>query len=269
MNTAAALEALGVSGSELTQDQWEMVDRDGYVVVPEVHSPATCAAMGEEFDRMVAIEGKRGGTEVHTEDGAMRISDTFNKSVAFDVTFRCPPVLTVAAKLLGDIKVHGANLREPDIGHGNQRLHTDTPTEVGGRWRVVNSLHLFDDMTADNGATRIVPGSHLWGPVSPPPANIDPSSGPFLDVNPDIVPEDPFAPDRREKIVEAPAGSVVIFNAHLWHAGTTRRSHARRRMMHLSLCRRDVPQQLVQRDYVTPGLLSRLGAADRWLLDVG
>ncbi len=269
MNTATALEALGVSGKELTEDEWEMVDRYGYVVVPEVHSPATCAAMGEEFDRMVAIEGKQGGTEVHTEEGALRISDAFNKSAAFDDTFRCPPVLAVAARLLGDIKIHGANLREPDVGHGNQRLHADTPTEAGGRWRVVNSLHLFDDMTAENGATRVVPGSHLWGPISPLPANIDPSSGPFLDVNPEVVPEDLSEPDPREKIVEAPAGSVVIINAHLWHAGTTRKSTARRRMMHLSLCRRDVPQQLVQRDYVTPGLLSRLAAYDRWLLDVG
>ena len=60
----------------------------------------------------------------------------------------------------------------------------------------------------------------------------------------------------------------MICNGHLWHGGTTNRSGARRRMLHLTYTRRDLPQQLVQRDYATPELYQRMSPALRWLLDI-
>ena len=41
-----------------------------------------------------------------------------------------------------------------------------------------------------------------------------------------------------------------------------------RRLLHLTYTRRDLPQQLVQLDYVTPELYGRMSPAHRYLLDV-
>ena len=82
------------------------------------------------------------------------------------------------------------------------------------------------------------------------------------------MPEDLEAPYPGEAHAQGPAGAVVICNGHLWHGGTTNSSGARRRMLHLTYTRRDLPQQLVQRDYATPELYQRMSPALRWLLDI-
>ena len=65
-----------------------------------------------------------------------------------------------------------------------------------------------------------------------------------------------------------PRGSVIIINSSLWHAGTTNHNGARRRVLHLTYTRRDLPQQLVQRAHLTPALYERMSPAQRFLLDI-
>ena len=79
---------------------------------------------------------------------------------------RSPPRITS-----GEIKVHGANIRDPVKGHGAQALHVDVPKKFNDDWWVVNAMILFDDMTLENGPTRVVPGSHLWAPINVPVVN--------------------------------------------------------------------------------------------------
>ena len=55
--------------------------------------------------------------------------------------------------------------------------------------------------------------------------------------------------DRRdshpgEVLLLAPAGTVVVFNSHLWHSGTLNRSSRPRRALHAYLTRRGNGQQL-------------------------
>jgi len=71
-----------------------------------------------------------------------------------------------------------------------------------------------------------------------------------------------------EVLLLAPAGTVVVFNSHLWHGGTLNRSSRPRRALHAYFTRRDNAQQLDQRKYVRPETLARLGPAACFLLDV-
>lgn len=74
---------------------------------------------------------------------------------------------------------------------------------------VANTLIALDDFTEANGATRIVPGSHNWS-----------------------VPVDP---KREVTYAEMPAGSLLVFNGSLWHAGGgNRTSDQRRRSINLN-----------------------------------
>ena len=82
------------------------------------------------------------------------------------------------------------------------------------------------------------------------------------------VVSDPKAPHPEEQTIIAPAGTVVVFNSHVWHGGTLNRSADRRRAMHSYFCRRDQPQQLDQRRYLRPETTARLSDAALYVLDV-
>src|SRR3954469_22831145 len=69
MYTKQALRELGMTGSVLSAGQLRGLDEDGFIIVEGVYSPADCRRMAEEFDRLHALEGERGGHEVHVEPG--------------------------------------------------------------------------------------------------------------------------------------------------------------------------------------------------------
>jgi hypothetical protein len=269
MYTKHALREIGVDGDELLPSQRVALDRDGFFVVEGVYKAAECREMADEFDRLSALEGASGGSEVHVEPGAPRLSNIFNKSSVFDRCLACRPLLAAAHYLLGEIKLHGANLREPLEGQGHQDLHVDGPKLFADDWWVANAIILFDDMTLQNGPTRVVPGSHRWPPINVPYVNRgDWEPTPLSREDQARVPAELAAPCPNEVLVTAPAGAVVIINSSMWHGGTRNLNGARRRVLHLTYTRRDLPQQLTQRDYLTEALYQRMIPPQRFLLDI-
>ena len=225
--------------------------------------------MRSEIDRLSGIEGEFGGHEVHIEPGAPRLSNLFNKSPAFDRLLACAPTLAAAAYLLGEIRVYSLNARNPSKGQGQQMLHSDVPRVSPTDWRVVNSMVVLDDMDDTNGATRLVPGSHKWVPINVPDVNM--AEVKKVEVRPEdqaIMPKDPMAPHPREIKVVAKAGSVAVINGHIWHGGTKNESGRARRLLHLAIGRRDLPQQLNEREHLTPDLAARANPSQKYLLDI-
>ena len=99
----------------------------------------------------------------------------------------------------------------PD-GQGQQQLHTDWREAVQpGDYFVCNAAWLIDDYTEENGGTRVIPGSHRCGEL-PNEALAD-----CLEDHPDQI------------SLAGRAGSVVVFNSHLWHGGSANRTTALRR----------------------------------------
>ena len=291
MNIEAALNELKISETTLDSALRQQLDEHGYFILNNVISPEKCGHMASEVDRIAESEKSGGGGEVSVEAGATRVSNIFNKSEAFDSLLDIKPLLAASYYLLGDFKVHGANVREPHQSTGRQPLHSDSIKLGDGKWCLVNALIAFDPLTLENGSTRIVPGSHLWAPLNVPGENAvyaaedKPKKEPHrwatetesveehsakspIAYDADRAPADPYAPYPGELTVTVPAGSVVVCNAHLWHSGTTKKNNARRRLLALSYTRRDLPQQLIQRHYITPQLYNRLNEAQRYLLDV-
>ncbi|KAK4913327.1 hypothetical protein LTR49_018308 [Elasticomyces elasticus] len=268
MYTKQALRAFG--NTALTSDQAQQLDERGYFTVDNVFTPAQCHTMAAEFDRIHSEERDQGGHEVHIEPGARRVSNIFNKSTAFDSCLEIPEVLAAAHHLLGEIKVHGANLRDPVQGYGHQALHVDVPKLFPDDWWVLNAVVLLDDMTLENGPTRVVPGSHHWAAINVPIVNQGESvvEEELSEEDKARIPADLDAPYPGEVYLTGKAGSVMLMNSSMWHSGTLKLSDAPRRVLHLTYTRRDIPQQLVQRDYLTPALYERMSDEHRYLLDV-
>jgi ectoine hydroxylase-related dioxygenase (phytanoyl-CoA dioxygenase family) len=107
---------------------------------------------------------------------------------------------------------------------------------------------MLDDFTPDNGALRVVPGSHRSGR------------------RPQEVLDDPRAPHPDEVLVTGRAGDVVVMNSHLWHGGTANRTAGRRLALHAFYCRADKPQQQYQKALLRPETVARLSPEARALL---
>jgi ectoine hydroxylase-related dioxygenase (phytanoyl-CoA dioxygenase family) len=152
--------------------------------------------------------------------------------------------------VLSDFKLSSLNSRAALPGRGLQALHTEGGPVGLGPYQVCNSVWLLDDFTPDNGATRVVPGSHR------------------LTVSVRDAMDDTSAPHPDEVKLTAPAGTVVVFNSHLWHGGTLNRAGRPRRALHSYFTRRANGQQLDQRRYIRPETLARLSPAARFILDV-
>jgi ectoine hydroxylase-related dioxygenase (phytanoyl-CoA dioxygenase family) len=251
MDIATALSDLGVSAGQLTRADKERLDEDGFLPLPGILDAERLEVIRRRLAELAAAEGQQAGTEVHQEEGTDRLADLVNKDPVFDVCFTHPQVLAAMAYVLGDFTLSSLNARAALPGHGQQRLHADWGVAVeAGNYRVCNSIWLIDDFTQANGPTRVVPGSHRSAQL------------------PREVMADPFGPHPAEVQVLGEAGTVVIFNSHLWHGGTRNVSGRPRRALHSYFCRRGLKQQLDQRAYVRPETLARLTPAARYILGV-
>jgi ectoine hydroxylase-related dioxygenase (phytanoyl-CoA dioxygenase family) len=78
---------------------------------------------------------------------------------------------------------------------------------------------------------------------------------------------DPAAPHPGEIKLIAPAGTVVVFNSHVWHGGTLNRTDRPRRALHGYFTRRTNGQQTDQKKHLSQETLARLSPAARFILD--
>jgi len=116
---------------------------------------------------------------------------------------------------------------------------------------MVGFIFMVDEFRTDNGATRFVPGSHLWSVVPPELA-----LGEFKADYPGQV------------LACGPAGSMIVFNGSVWHGHTVNRVNKPRRSIQGAYIRRGAEsgENLLRR--VLPETLSRIGPLAKYLLAV-
>ena len=247
------LSALNVQDNTLSQNEKDLLDQNGYLNLGMLLSSQQVQKINERIHSLMNLEGDHAGSELldspyiryPKEAGADRLADLVNKGEEFDIFYTHPRVLAGIAHVLGrSIKLSSLNYRAAKPGMGLQKLHVDWHEAVApGHYTVCNSIWLLDDFSKKNGATRIVPGTHLSGLL---PQDILP--------NPELSHPD-------EVIIDAPAGSVFIFNSHAWHGGTNNQTSKDRRSIHSYFCRSDQPQQVDQARYIKNETLNRLSPA--------
>ncbi len=247
-----ALENLGVRPDTLTTHEGDQLDRDGFLPLSGILTSGQLGRLRTRVDELMQAEGDQAGLEFRQEPGTERLSDLVNKGAEFDVCFTHPRVLAgIAQVLASDFKLSSLNYRAALPGHGHQALHTDWSVPVAsGQFRVCNSIWLLDDFTEENGPTRVVPGSHQRGTL------------------PKDELSDPAAPHPNQVTLLAPAGTVVIFNSHLWHGGTVNQTAGRRRALHAYFCRRTERQQLDQQRFARAETRARLSPAARYVVGI-
>jgi ectoine hydroxylase-related dioxygenase (phytanoyl-CoA dioxygenase family) len=235
----------------MTDERKQQLDERGYVVLEDAIPPDLLHALRSRILELYQEEGDCAGSEFRLEAHAHRLANLVDKGAVFQRAIALPAVLDCVRHVLGpEFKLSSLNARSADPGsEEGQPLHVDMAAipDERGYW-VCNTIWVLDDFTPDNGATRMVPGSHRWG------------------TRPQDVLEDPQAPHPDEVLLIAPAGSLAVMNAHLWHGGTANRSDAPRLAMHAFYCRRDKPQQQYQKRLLRPEVQAALPPDVRHLL---
>ena len=171
------------------------IEEVGFAVVEDFLSPEAVEELREGLAPVFDDIGSRQDTEhgqqtVHTHN-------LLAKTRAVDQLLMNDRMLDIVEAVLGpDYQISGVAAMRPGPGDERQRMHQDDghyPIPRRHPPLIVNTLISLDPFTKANGATEVVPGSHLWT------KRVDPDAETFS--------------------VEMPAGALLAWEGALWHRG--------------------------------------------------
>jgi len=201
----------------------EEIAEQGYTIVHDAIEPDLVDALREDLLRLEAFFDVQPSSNSFEGRRTLRI---YNLLAFGELYERIPvheSVLPIVERVL-DPGCLVSSLSSIDIlpGEVAQPIHADDqliPIPKPHPPTVCNSMWALTDFTEENGATRIVPGSHLW--------DHDPEYG---------KPYDSIA-------AEMPQGSVLVWHGSLWHGGGANRTDERRIGLAMNYCAGYIRQQ--------------------------
>ncbi|HEX5274487.1 MAG TPA: phytanoyl-CoA dioxygenase family protein [Candidatus Rubrimentiphilum sp.] len=230
------LRCLGASESRLTPPEIAALDRDGYVVLPGLLSAEQVANARAALDKLIAQA--RLDPTWHA-GGTLHLNDLVNEP-AFDPVWKSDRLLSAIVHVIGyDLRIGSVAYRAPKPGYGAQALHADFTPGYRGEYQVATAIVALVDFTPTNGATRVIPGSHLPGDVA--------------------IASDTDTPHPAQQSVTCGAGSAIVFNGHLLHSGTRNASQETRHALQMTFARPTAP--IVGTAKIENATLERVGDA--------
>jgi hypothetical protein len=226
---------------------------NGYFIIQGFMGTGLLNRLRDAVEALWESEGETAGSEFRMEPGARRLANLCDKGEDFRRIVAMPEILAAIGEIIREpFKLSSLNGRSTNpYCNDAQPLHCDAGAiaDEKGFW-VANTVWMLDDFTAENGATRVVPGSHHWGKL------------------PQDAMADPQAPHPAEVLVTGKAGDVAVMNAHAWHGGTANRTANPRRALHGFYTRFDKPQQQYQKKLLRRETIAALSPELRKILAI-
>ena len=185
------------------------IERDGYAIVRELLDPETLARLsGELAPHLAATES--GGPDAFFGQRTKRFGALLSRCPTTRDMVVHPLLLEIADRVLGPYcaryRIHYTGVMHIEPGETAQAMHRDTglyPIQNPAPPLTLATMWAVSDFTEENGATRIVPGSHRWPDGRVP------------------------APDEIAA-AEMPAGSMLVYVGSTIHGGGANRANAAR-----------------------------------------
>ncbi len=199
------------------------IERDGYTIVEDAIEPDFVDALNEDLLRLERELGIRPHRNDFEGAQTVRIYNLLARGKLYERIPVHENVLPIVERVL-DPGCLVSSLSSISIGPGEkaQPIHADDqliPIPKPHPPVVCNTMWALTDFTAENGATRIIPGSHT--------RDHSPEYGRHY--------ESVAAVMRR--------GSVMVYNGSLWHGGGANRTNARRVGIAMNYCAGYIRQQ--------------------------
>lgn len=205
-----------------TDGRARQIQEHGFTVIPDLLTPDQVAAARAALDTVFAAEA-----DVAVERGwltdAYRVAYMLlAKHPTFTLLWDGTAAVDLARAVLGSDAVLAAFNGMSMVPNGaGQSLHRDHPVPTPGVPLYLNTVCALDPFTVANGATRLVPGTHL-------------SSTPGSTT---ITEDERRDLEERAVTVELEAGAAVAFDATLWHAAGRNTTDRQRRALHMFFAR--------------------------------
>lgn len=205
-----------------TTTHLKAIHERGYTIVENAIEPDLIEALEAALARLERELGAKPAENQFEGHRTVRIYNLLAHGAPFTEVPVHPNVLPIVEGVL-DVGCLISSLSSIAIDPGEtaQPIHADDqviPLEKPHAPVVCNSMWALTDFTEANGATRLVPGSHL-GP------------------NPE------YGGAYETVAAEMPKGSVLIWNGALWHGGGANRTDARRTGIAMNYCAGFIRQQ--------------------------
>jgi ectoine hydroxylase-related dioxygenase (phytanoyl-CoA dioxygenase family) len=199
----------------LPPEQKRALKEDGYVVVKGVLSDMQVAALLDRLEHLWRTEGEKAGIENYFEPHTRRLASLAEKGSEFGPIFAHPLVLDACRAVIGNnVRLSMFNARDTLPRSPRQPFHCDINRafhpEREGHYSLT-AIWMLDEFTEENGATCILPRSHLTGEI------------------PENALRNCFNPHPMEKYAVGARGDLLLLNGHCWHAGGENRSDQGRR----------------------------------------
>lgn len=201
-----------------------MLDQDGYTVIESVLSQTECKDLNERLNRTYAGLKSAGRNTYPGGVGRTErlILNLHNKDAAFVELIDHPAVFPLVQYVMQNgsyqnnepFIVTQFSARDPHLGAPPQQLHIDSRFPGPAFPLMAIALWMINDFTIESGGTRLVPGSHR--------RLLYPENG--------VTYGD-------EIIVQAPAGSVILYNGSAWHGGGAKQREVERWSVIISYAR--------------------------------
>ena len=210
------------SAAELA-DHLDRLDRNGYTVVEDAFSTDLADQIHADVIRLETERDIRPGTNGFEGRATMRVYNLLALGRLYWQIPLHPAVMPLMRHLLGDGYLV-SSLSSITIGPGEiaQPIHADDqvmPVTRPHAATTANSMWAITDFTEANGATRIIPGSHL--------ADHSPEYGRHYDSGP----------------AEMRRGSILVWHGSFWHGGGANTTDQRRMGIAMNYCAGWVRQQ--------------------------
>ncbi|QLC22907.1 phytanoyl-CoA dioxygenase family protein [Parasphingopyxis sp. CP4] len=209
-------------------------DRDGYVIFEHVLDPDMVERVRAALEPY--LEADVTGRNDFEGLRSNRVYAMLAKSPVFAELVTHPLALAFAEADLGESCLLSAclaiNLQPGETvqpwHYDDNHLRVPRPRDPFG----VSTFWAIDPMTEDNGATELLPGSHVWPENSIEGAN---SAADFANTDIRSVDDDP-APRADAIKAVMPSGSLMVTKGTLWHRGGANRSDAPRLIVTPQYC---------------------------------
>jgi len=222
----------------------ETLRRDGFVILRDVLGATELEAITGALRPFE--EAQRNGRNNFEGERTKRVYSLAGKGDVFMKLAEQPRVLEIVDALLMPNWLL-SNLQSIRIfpGETEQPWHADDtfyPVPRPHPTLAVSVIWALEDFDEDNGATEIIPGSHLWG-----------------DEHPDARPREIVRAVMR-------AGSAIVFDGATWHRGGANRSQRTRLGMSPQYCQPWLRPQESQLLIVPPEMARRCSPRGRSML---